>query len=140
MSGGVIRNTLFGELWDITQAKVSVLQYSNVANILCSKSHRPFLTLILHTEMLLYFLILMDATSPIHQGSTVCTLFTNVALQRLQLFHILEHTGKGGENTVVDGFLVGDYLRQEEQDVFEYLSTKPMEFHYYEEGTPIVHS
>lgn len=108
VSGGVIRNTLFGELWDITQAKQESQAFSHADTAYGNAALFP------HTDG---------------------CYFTNSP--GLQLFHILEHTGKGGENTVVDGFLVGDYLRQEEQDVFEYLSTKPMEFHYFEEGVQL---
>jgi trimethyllysine dioxygenase len=48
----------------------------------------------------------------------------------LQSFHILEHTGQGGETILVDGFNVAARLRTTDHDAFRYLANTPITFHY----------
>ncbi|KAJ3148936.1 hypothetical protein HDU86_007294 [Geranomyces michiganensis] len=47
----------------------------------------------------------------------------------LQLFHLLEHTGKGGESLYVDGFHVAEKLRETHPWAYNILSTLRMSAH-----------
>jgi len=48
----------------------------------------------------------------------------------LQIFHILEHDGKGGETTLVDGFYVVNQLKRIDPEAFEFFKTTPIPFQY----------
>ena len=51
---------------------------------------------------------------------------------RLQLFRIVEHTGKGGRTQLVDGFRVVQELKEQSPEVYKYLCDTPFEFQYSE--------
>jgi trimethyllysine dioxygenase len=48
----------------------------------------------------------------------------------VQVFHCLEHQGTGGINGLVDGWNVLTQFQQSDPDVYEYLTTQPMDFYY----------
>ena len=45
-----------------------------------------------------------------------------------QFLHCLENTANGGDSTVVDGFAVANYLRKNEREMFDILSTTQVKF------------
>ena len=45
-----------------------------------------------------------------------------------QFLHCLENTANGGDSTAVDGFAVADYLRENEKEIFDILSTTQVKF------------
>ena len=45
-----------------------------------------------------------------------------------QFLHCLENTANGGDSTVVDGFAVADYLRNNEKEVFDILTNTQVKF------------
>ena len=47
----------------------------------------------------------------------------------LQLFHLLEHNGKGGESLYVDGFKVAEVMRKDHPDEFNTLATMGVSAH-----------
>lgn len=51
----------------------------------------------------------------------------------LQVFHCLSHDGTGGNNLLMDGFYLGELLKENEPKVFKYLTTQDIEFHYTDE-------
>ena len=53
-----------------------------------------------------------------------------VPLNRLQMFHILEHVGVGGKSLFVDGFNVAEKLRVQDPESFKVLSTAPLPTRY----------
>ncbi|KAE8153250.1 hypothetical protein BDV25DRAFT_127328 [Aspergillus avenaceus] len=55
------------------------------------------------------------------------TYFTDPS--RLQLFHLLSHEGKGGENLLVDGFQAARQMFHENEENFMTLSNIPQPFH-----------
>lgn len=52
----------------------------------------------------------------------------------LQFFRFIEHSGRGGESLLVDGFQIAANLRQTSPKVFSYLLTHPFHFRYLEDG------
>jgi len=48
----------------------------------------------------------------------------------LQVFHLLEHNGSGGQTTLVDGFNVIQELKEKFPDSFEFLAKTPIPFQY----------
>ena len=51
-------------------------------------------------------------------------------LYSIQICHILEHNGTGGETTIVDGFKVVQQLRERYPEAFEFFRTTPVPFQY----------
>ena len=45
-----------------------------------------------------------------------------------QFLHCLENTANGGDSTTVDGFAVADYLRENEKEMFDILSSTQVKF------------
>ena len=41
---------------------------------------------------------------------------------RIQVFHVVEHTGEGGQTLLVDGFHAGENIRTEHPDSFDLLT------------------
>jgi trimethyllysine dioxygenase len=50
-------------------------------------------------------------------------------MSSLQLFHLLEHKGEGGNTLLVDGFHLAQQLRSRFPDAFKVLSTTPVRTH-----------
>jgi trimethyllysine dioxygenase len=48
----------------------------------------------------------------------------------IQIFHILEHDGTGGETTLVDGFKVVKELQEKDPAAFEFFAKTPIDFQY----------
>ncbi|OZJ02311.1 hypothetical protein BZG36_04456 [Bifiguratus adelaidae] len=61
------------------------------------------------------------------KAHTDTTYFTDPA--GLQLFHLLEFEGKGGESLLVDGFHVAKQLKEKDPESYEALSTIPISAH-----------
>ena len=74
------------------------------------------------------------------------TAYTNIALgphhdstyfsqpTGIQVFHVLEHDGKGGETLLVDGFYIAEKLRKEHPDVFKILKETKIPHEYKDSG------
>lgn len=54
--------------------------------------------------------------------------------KRLQVFHMLEHKGTGGETLLVDGFNAANNLKQKNPEAFEALCRIPIEAEYIDKG------
>jgi len=55
----------------------------------------------------------------------------------LQLLHCLTSSAEGGDSTLVDGFGLADFLRQEEPESFRLLSTLPVRFRFRSDDTDL---
>lgn len=52
----------------------------------------------------------------------------------LQMFHVIEFDGEGGESVLVDGFAIAEEIRREDPEAFRILSTVEVPARYLEEG------
>ncbi|MEQ8603299.1 MAG: trimethyllysine dioxygenase [Marivibrio sp.] len=52
----------------------------------------------------------------------------------LQMFHVVEFDGEGGESVLVDGFAIAEEIRREDPEAFRTLSTVEVPARYLEEG------
>ncbi|KAF5300360.1 hypothetical protein FQR65_LT00980 [Abscondita terminalis] len=56
------------------------------------------------------------------------TYFTNPA--GLQVFHLLEHTGEGGNTILVDGFQIANIVKNKNPEAYKILCSVPVESHF----------
>ncbi|KAK3095974.1 hypothetical protein FSP39_021529 [Pinctada imbricata] len=52
----------------------------------------------------------------------------------IQVFHVLEHDGEGGQTLLVDGFHAAEKLRADNPDAFQYLTKTVVPHEYFDEG------
>jgi trimethyllysine dioxygenase len=50
-------------------------------------------------------------------------------IARLQLFHLLEHKGEGGNTLLVDGFYLAQQMQLRHPDAYRVLTTTPVKTH-----------
>src|SRR5262249_50102505 len=88
---------------------------------------------LLHTRMVLII--------PIHQGENSkisASIITDIT-SRLQFFHIIEHHGgTGGQTILVDGQRIADRLRLYNPAAYHFLTTNPIHFQYIENGVSLL--
>lgn len=51
---------------------------------------------------------------------------------RIQVFHVVEHDGEGGETLLVDGFYAAEQLRQKDAEAYEFLTKQVVAHEYFE--------
>ena len=54
----------------------------------------------------------------------------------IQIFHVLEHKGNGGETMLSDGFSALKILLKQDQDAFKFLTEYNLRHEYKENGQP----
>ena len=54
----------------------------------------------------------------------------------IQIFHVLEHKGNGGETMLSDGFSALKILLEQDQDAFKFLTEYNLRHEYKENGQP----
>ena len=54
----------------------------------------------------------------------------------IQIFHVLEHKGNGGETMLSDGFTALKILLEQDQDAFKFLTEFNLRHEYKENGQP----
>lgn len=62
-------------------------------------------------------------------------MYFNMCLEcnyRIQVFHVLEHQGTGGETLLVDGFFAAETLRQDNPTAFKCLSETVVAHEFYD--------
>lgn len=98
-----LRSTMFGTFWDYT------ISSSEDWKLQHSDTAYTNLTIDPHTDGSYY----LDSPG-------------------LQFFHVLDFHGTGGSTVLVDGFRVGDILKRNNPEAFEFLSSNAMFFRYVE--------
>ena len=56
---------------------------------------------------------------------------------RIQVLHVLQHDGEGGQTLLVDGFFAAEKLRAQDPDAFDFLTQAAVSHEYFEEGQGI---